>query len=48
METLGFVSLLSGLYPIDFDSNDVYELLAYQSISGKYAADSLDYLQTKL
>ncbi|MFZ5945418.1 MAG: VCBS repeat-containing protein [Bacillota bacterium] len=44
----GFVNPLSGLYPIDFDSNGVYELLAYQRISGRYAADALGYLQTTL
>ncbi|NLJ88508.1 MAG: VCBS repeat-containing protein [Epulopiscium sp.] len=44
----GFVNPLSGLYPIDFDSNGVYELLGYQRISGRYAADALGYLQTSL
>lgn len=44
----GFINPLSGLYPIDFDSNDVYELLGYQRISGRYAADALGYLQTSL
>lgn len=44
----GFVSPLSGLYPIDFDANDVYELLSYQRISGRYAADALGYIQTVL
>lgn len=44
----GFVSPLSGLYPIDFDSDGVYELLAYQRISGRYAADALGYVQTVL
>ncbi|MEW9123120.1 MAG: VCBS repeat-containing protein [Thermotaleaceae bacterium] len=44
----GFVSPLSGLYPIDFDGNGIYELLAYQRISGRFAADALGYLQTSL
>ncbi|NCC87040.1 MAG: VCBS repeat-containing protein [Clostridia bacterium] len=44
----GFVSPLSGLYPIDFDSNGIYELLSYQRISGRYAADALGYIQTIL
>lgn len=44
----GFVSPLSGLYPVDFDYDGIYELLAYQRISGRYAADALGYLQTTL
>jgi hypothetical protein len=44
----GFVSPLSGLYPIDFNSDGVYELLAYQRISGRFAADALGYVQTIL
>ncbi|MFD2638862.1 hypothetical protein [Piscibacillus salipiscarius] len=37
----GWVNPLSGLYPVDYDSNGVYELLAYQRIAGRYNADSL-------
>ncbi|RXT07047.1 VCBS repeat-containing protein [Ammoniphilus sp. CFH 90114] len=44
----GWVDPLSGLYPIDFDSNHVYELLAYQQIAGRYHADSLGYVQNRL
>lgn len=44
----GFVNPLSGLYPIDFDSNGVYELLGYQKIAGRYNADALGYIQTSL
>lgn len=44
----GFVSPLNGLYPIDYDSNGVYELLGFQRISGRYAADALGYIQTSL
>jgi len=44
----GFVNPLSGLYPIDFDSDGVYELLAYQRVSGRFAADDLGYLLTTL
>jgi len=44
----GFVSPISGLYPIDFDANGVYELQAYQRISGRFSADVLGYLLTTL
>lgn len=44
----GFVNPLSGLYPIDFDLNKVFELLAYQKIAGRYNADSLGYVQNTL
>lgn len=44
----GFVNPLSGLYPVDFDSNNVYELLAYQRIAGRYNADSLGYVLNTL
>lgn len=44
----GFVNPLSGLYPVDFDSNGVYELLAYQRIAGRYNADSLGNVETTL
>lgn len=44
----GFVDPLSGLYPVDFDQDSVYELLAYQKISGRYHADSLGYVQNVL
>ena len=44
----GFVDPLSGLYPVDFDSNKVYELLGFQQISGRYHADSLGYVQNIL
>lgn len=44
----GWVNPLNGLYPIDFDTNGVYELLAYQRISGRYAADALGNIQTTL
>lgn len=40
----GLVNPLSGLYPVDFDSNQVYELLAYQKIAGRYNADTLGYI----
>ena len=39
----GFVNPLSGLYPVDFNSDGVYEILAYQKIAGRYNADSLGY-----
>jgi hypothetical protein len=44
----GFVNPLSGLYPIDFDSNGVYDLLAYQKIAGRYNADALGYVLNTL
>jgi hypothetical protein len=44
----GFVIGLSGLYPVDFDSNGVYELLGYQKIAGRYNADALGYILTSL
>jgi len=44
----GFVNPLSGLYPVDFDANKVYELLAYQKIAGRYNADSLGYVLNTL
>ncbi|PYG88217.1 hypothetical protein LY28_01557 [Ruminiclostridium sufflavum DSM 19573] len=44
----GWVDPLSGLFPIDFDGNGIYELLGYQGISGRYHADSLGYLQSVL
>ncbi|NLL07149.1 MAG: VCBS repeat-containing protein [Clostridiaceae bacterium] len=44
----GFVNPISGLYPIDFDSNGVYELLAYQRIAGRYNADAIGYVQNTL
>ncbi|MFL0249756.1 VCBS repeat-containing protein [Clostridium neuense] len=39
----GFVNPLSGLYPVDYDLDGVYELLAYQKIAGRYNADALGY-----
>ncbi|WP_097027962.1 spore coat protein [Clostridium peptidivorans] len=44
----GFVNPLSGLYPVDFDANGTYELLAYQRIAGRYNADSLGYVLNTL
>ncbi|MFC4102647.1 VCBS repeat-containing protein [Paenibacillus xanthanilyticus] len=44
----GFVNPLSGLYPVDFDGNQVYELLAYQKIAGRYNADALGYVLNTL
>lgn len=44
----GFVNPISGLYPVDFDSDGVYELLIYQRIAGRYNADALGYIQTTL
>jgi len=44
----GFVNPISGLYPVDFDSNNIYELLAYQKIAGRYNADALGYVLNTL
>ena len=44
----GFVNPLSGLYPVDFDLNKRYELLAYQKIAGRYNADSLGFVLNTL
>ncbi|MDD4834226.1 MAG: VCBS repeat-containing protein [Lutispora sp.] len=44
----GWVDPLSGLFPIDFQRNGVYELYAEQSIAGRYHADGLGYVQTSL
>ncbi|MHC1683997.1 MAG: VCBS repeat-containing protein [Clostridiaceae bacterium] len=44
----GFVNPLSGLYPVDFDSNGIFELLAYQRIAGRYNADALGYVLNTL
>lgn len=44
----GFVNPLSGLYPVDFDSNNVYELLAFQKIAGRYNADALGFVENIL
>lgn len=44
----GFVNPLSGLYPVDFDANRVYELLAFQKIAGRYNADALGFIQNIL
>lgn len=40
----GFVDPLSGLYPVDFDRDGVYELMAMQGVSGLYHADRFGYV----
>ncbi len=37
----GWVDPISGLYPVDFERDGVYEMLAYQAIAGRYHADGL-------
>ncbi|WP_234405449.1 VCBS repeat-containing protein [Paenibacillus sp. IHBB 10380] len=44
----GFVDPLSGLYPVDFDRNGVYELMAMQGVSGLYHADRFGYVTNVL
>lgn len=42
----GWVNPLSGLYPVDYNRDGIYELEAYQKIAGRYNADSLGFVQT--
>ncbi len=44
----GWVDPLSGLYPIDFQRDGVYELYGIQAIAGRYHADGLGWVQTSL
>ncbi len=44
----GFVNPISALYPVDFDSDGIYELLAFQKIAGRYNADAIGYVQNTL
>ncbi|SEA90781.1 hypothetical protein SAMN05421743_11065 [Thalassobacillus cyri] len=44
----GWVDPISGLYPIDFAFDDVYEIIAYQQIAGTYHADTLGTIQNRL
>ncbi|MFJ7954416.1 hypothetical protein ACIQZG_23225 [Lysinibacillus sp. NPDC096418] len=44
----GWVDPISGLYPIDFDRDGIYELLAMQKISGRYHADGLGFVENVL
>lgn len=44
----GWVNPLSGVYPIDFNRDHLYELQAYQRIAGRYNADSLGTVLTVL
>lgn len=48
MPISGWVDPISGLYPIDFDGNGVYELYAFQKVAGRYHADGLGYIQNTL
>jgi hypothetical protein len=40
----GDVNGVSGFYPVDMEQNGVYEIQAYQRITGLYNADSLGYV----
>jgi len=40
----GMFDEVSGFYPVDMDYNGVYEIQAYQQISGLYHADSFGYI----
>ena len=44
----GWVDPISGLYPIDLARNGKYNLLAMQSIAGRYHADGLGYVENLL
>ncbi|SHK15819.1 spore coat protein [Tepidibacter formicigenes] len=44
----GWVNPIGGLYPIDFQRDEIYELYASQRIAGRYNADGLGYIQTSL
>ena len=44
----GDVLPISGVYPVDFDQNGVYELLIFQGIMGQYNADRFGYVQNVL
>ena len=44
----GWVDPISGLYPVDFQRDGIYELYTFQRISGRYHADALGYVQTSL
>ncbi len=44
----GWVEPISGLYPIDFAGDGIYELVALQEIAGRYHAEALGYVQNIL
>lgn len=44
----GFVSPVSGVYPVDFDGDGIASLFTFQEISGLYHADGLGYVQNVL
>lgn len=44
----GWINPLSSMWPVDIERDGTYELLAIQSIAGRYNADSLGIVQTML
>ncbi|MGE5629950.1 MAG: hypothetical protein ACM3TR_02500 [Caulobacteraceae bacterium] len=44
----GEVAALSGLYPVDYERDGIYELNAVQRIIGRHSADTLGFLETVL
>jgi hypothetical protein len=44
----GFVNPISGVYPVDFQRDGIYELQIYQRVAGRYNADSLGFVQTNI
>lgn len=44
----GWVDPISGLYPVDFERDGIYEILSYQAIAGRFHADRLGYVENIL
>ncbi|WP_461205342.1 VCBS repeat-containing protein [Clostridium sp. DL1XJH146] len=44
----GYVVPISGLYPVDYNGDEIHELLTYRRIIGKYNADSLGIINNAL
>ncbi|WP_037986390.1 hypothetical protein [Thalassobacillus devorans] len=44
----GWVDPISGLYPIDFGYDGMYDLIAYQQVAGTYHADTIGTIQSRL
>ncbi|MFA9396744.1 MAG: VCBS repeat-containing protein [Clostridiaceae bacterium] len=44
----GYVVPVSGLYPVDYNGDNIFELLSYRRIIGKYNADSLGIINLSL
>lgn len=44
----GWVDPISGIYPINFGFDGMYDLLAYQQIAGSYHVDTVGTMQNRL